>query len=194
MKKIAFVMLAAGNSRRFGGNKLLYSVNQLPMYQQILKKLIKTKEKLYDEGILAELTVVTQYEEIARTAESVGAKVLFNPHPDEGISSSIKIGLKGNLETEGCLFTVSDQPWISQETIEKLVKLYLTSGKGIACVAHKNRLGNPCMFSPDYYKMLLALTGENGGKGIVSACRNDTVVLDVEDEKELEDIDVRHPK
>lgn len=194
MKKIAFVMLAAGNSRRFGGNKLLYSVDQLPMYQQILEKLMKTREKLYGEGILGELTVVTQYEEIARAAEGAGAKVLFNPHPEEGISSSVKIGLKANLDAEGCLFTVSDQPWLRQETIEQLVKLFIRSEKGIACVAHKNRLGNPCMFSPAYYKMLLALTGENGGKGIISACRNDTVVLNVKDEKELEDIDVRHPK
>lgn len=194
MKKIAFVMLAAGNSRRFGENKLLYSVEQLPMYQRILEKLVKTKADLLLEGILAEITVVTQYEEIAKTAETAGAKVLFNPHPDEGISSSIIIGLKANLDADGCLFTVSDQPWIRQETIGRLVQLYLTSGKGIACVAYKNRLGNPCMFSPAYYKRLLALTGENGGKGIISACRNDTVVLDVEDEKELEDIDVRHPK
>lgn len=194
MKKIALVMLAAGNSRRFGQNKLLYSVDQIPMYAGILDKLVKTKEDLILEGICVQVTVVTQYEEIAEAAERAGAKVLFNPHPDEGISSSIKIGLKANLETEGCLFTVSDQPWIRQETIEQLVKLFIHSKKGIACVAYKGRLGNPCMFSPVYYKRLLALTGENGGKGIISACRGDTEILSVEDEKELEDIDVRHPK
>lgn len=194
MIKIALVMLAAGNSRRFGQNKLLYSVDKIPMYVRILDKLIKTKENLSKDGILAEITVVTQYDEIARAARAASAKVYFNPHPDEGISSSIKIGMKANMGTEGCLFTVSDQPWISQKTIEQLVKLFIHSEKGIACAAYKGRLGNPCMFSPVYYNRLLALTGENGGKGIISACRNDTEILSVEDEKELEDIDVRHPK
>ena len=70
----------------------------------------------------------------------------------------------------------------------------LTSGNGIACVAYKNRLGDACMVSPDCDKMRLALTRKNGRKRIVADCRNDTEVLDVEDEKELEDIDVRHPK
>ena len=30
--------------------------------------------------------------------------VYINPHPDEGISSSLKIGLKANLDVDACLF------------------------------------------------------------------------------------------
>ena len=37
--KIAFVMLAAGNSRRFGSNKLLYEIEGKPMYLLTLEKL-----------------------------------------------------------------------------------------------------------------------------------------------------------
>ena len=38
--KIALIMLAAGNSRRFGSNKLLYEIEGKPMYRHILEKLM----------------------------------------------------------------------------------------------------------------------------------------------------------
>ena len=55
------------------------------------------------------ITVVTQYEEIAKTAQAQGIQVLFNPHPELGISSSIKIGLNANTDADAQLFTVSDR-------------------------------------------------------------------------------------
>ena len=43
--KIAMIMLAAGNSRRFGGNKLLYEVDGMPMYRHILDLLMRSEER-----------------------------------------------------------------------------------------------------------------------------------------------------
>ena len=160
--KIALIMLAAGNSRRFGSNKLLYEIEGKPMYRHILEKLMivaewleeteciekvecgEHLEKQNEEGYKEEhiecnkviaplgeikgklfkqrecykrITVVTQYEEIEQAARSLGVNVYINPHPDEGISSSLKIGLKANLDVDACLFTVSDQPWLTIATI-----------------------------------------------------------------------------
>ena len=44
--KIALIMLAAGNSRRFGSNKLLYEIDGKPMYRHILEKLMIVAEQL----------------------------------------------------------------------------------------------------------------------------------------------------
>ena len=147
--KIALIMLAAGNSRRFGSNKLLYEIEGKPMYRHMLEKLMVVAEQLEEteciekvecgehlekqneEGYKEEhiecnkviaplgeikgklfkqrecykrITVVTQYEEIEQGARSMGVNVYINPHPDEGISSSLKIGLKANLDVDACLF------------------------------------------------------------------------------------------
>ena len=116
--KIAFIMLAAGNSRRFGSNKLLYEIDGKPMYQHILEKLMTVANT--PESI----TVVTQYEEIEQKARTLGTKVYINPHPDEGISSSLKIGLKANKDADACLFTVSDQPGLPlQQSTSSLIFL-----------------------------------------------------------------------
>ena len=82
--RIALIMLAAGNSRRFGGNKLLYEIDGNPMYRYILERLI--------------------------AVAGAGGPVYINPHPDEGISSSLKIGLKANLDADACLLLYPISP------------------------------------------------------------------------------------
>lgn len=77
------------------------------------------------------VTVVTQYEKIEQEARKLGARVYYNPHPEEGISSSMKIGLEANLDADACLFTVSDQPWLTLKTIENLTSLLENTGKGL---------------------------------------------------------------
>ena len=218
--KIALIMLAAGNSRRFGSNKLLYEIEGKPMYRHILEKLMivaewleeteciekvecgEHLEKQNEEGYKEEhiecnkviaplgeikgklfkqrecykrITVVTQYEEIEQAARSMGVNVYINPHPD----------------VDACLFTVSDQPWLTIATIRQLITLLKTSGKGIACVSCEGKLGNPCIFTKKYYDSLLSINGDKGGKAVITAHRDNTAVLKVNDVKELTDMDVK---
>ena len=138
----------------FPFHKLLYRIEGAPMYRRILDKLLKVKKRLEEErsGLAVSITIVTQYEEIGKAGEQEGVKVLYNPHPDEGISSSIKLGIKGNREADACLFTVSDQPWLKEDTIRELAELFLDSGKGMACVSREGKLGNPCIFSGNIFR------------------------------------------
>lgn len=183
---VGLIMLAAGSSRRFGSNKLLCPVDGIPMYGRILEQLVTVAGEF-----ALDITVVTRWEEIAEAAEKTGARVLDNPYYQEGISSSVKIGLRANLHHSACLFTVADQPWLTAETIGRLLKLYQESKKGIACVCHQGKTGNPCIFSALYYPELLELDGDVGGRKVLMAHREDAEFLEVEDEKELRDVDVR---
>ena len=47
---IDLILLAAGNSRRFGSNKLLYEVDGKPMYAHMLEKLLSIAEQENREG------------------------------------------------------------------------------------------------------------------------------------------------
>ena len=58
---ISLVLLAAGNSRRFEGNKLLSTIDGKPMYLYIADEIEKCCDSLFDQKI-----VVSQYEEILR--------------------------------------------------------------------------------------------------------------------------------
>lgn len=195
--KLAMIMLAAGNSRRFGENKLLYEIDKIPMYQRILKELQETEKVLKKElpEIACTITIVTQYEEIRNYAREHGMDVVINPHPEEGISSSLKLGLQANREADAALFTVSDQPWLKSRTIVRLIENYLNTGQKIACPAVMEEgapcIGNPCLFSRAYFSELLALLGDTGGKRVIKRHMEDTALLLLEEKQELTDIDTK---
>ena len=182
---LSLIMLAAGNSRRFGSNKLLYEIGGVPMYLRTLYKLQKAASELGN----CEIIVVTQYEEIAAKAQESGARVLINPHPERGISSSMQIGLAAAQESSACLFTVSDQPWLTAETIVDLVHKFLAEHKGMACTLLGVKTGNPCIFSRKYYQELQEITGDKGGKQIINRHPDDVTYLEMKDARELVDID-----
>ena len=73
-KQIHMILLAAGFSRRFGENKLLYPIKGKPMYLWTMEKL----KEIQKEGLADSLVVVSQYEEILKEAarqEIPGVKI-----------------------------------------------------------------------------------------------------------------------
>ena len=202
--KIAMIMLAAGNSRRFGANKLLYEIDGIPMYRHVLEQLDDTKKKI--ENIYSEYSDITEdnnndnnsdivqlnnlyRNNITAAVKTKEIQVLYNPHPEDGISSSVKIGLNASLDADAVLFTVSDQPWLTSETICELIHVFLNTSKGIACVSCQGKMGNPCIFDRKYYNELLSLEGDKGGKKVIMKHLDDTQIYEIEAGRELEDID-----
>ena len=183
--KIAFVMLAAGNSRRFGSNKLLYEIEGKPMYLLTLEKLKKASEKIPE----SEITVVTQYEEIVKKAGEMKIPVFINPRPEDGISLSMQIGLMSVRDTDACLFTVSDQPWLEADTVVALTELFENEKKGMACIRWNGKTGNPCIFGQKYYEELMEISGDKGGKKIIKKHPEDVAYLQIRNARELQDAD-----
>lgn len=192
------ILLAAGNSTRFGENKLLYEINGKPMYRHILDMTYK----LYKEGAINRLLVVTQYKQIMETVrkEYTGAIIVENHNPEAGISHSIHLGIEclemlSNYTSEACLFAVCDQPYFGMLAMRGLLKTWkeicISPQKvHILVSTGKERLGNPVIFSNHYYEELKELSGDIGGKSIVMAHSEDVIRYPVS-EDELEDIDVK---
>lgn len=71
---IHIIYMAAGNSRRFGSNKLLYELDGKPMYRHLLERLIEIKDrynKLKSDSSAIDITVVTRYREILDYCSSI---------------------------------------------------------------------------------------------------------------------------
>ena len=66
--KIALIMLAAGNSRRFGSNKLLYEIEGKPMYRHILEKLMIVQNGLKKQSVLKKWKAVNIWKSRMRKA------------------------------------------------------------------------------------------------------------------------------
>ena len=146
-KRFSMIYLAAGNSRRFGSNKLLYPIDGKPMYRHLLDRLVHICEEKPEWEVL----VVTQYEEIeryARSLEESGCCVhaLWSPESVQGASVTISRAVKAAEEREALVFFVADQPYLTEDTVRNF--LYeiehemVFSGKRLGCVGYQGECGN----------------------------------------------------
>lgn len=185
--KLYLILLAAGDSKRFHGNKLLHDFQGKPMYRHVVDEV----EGLGDE-VFAENLVVTQYEAIETDLRNAGYTVIHNEHSDWGISYSIRLALDYLKDKKGaCCFAVCDQPWLKGETIRQLADGWKMSGKGIGALSHEGHSGNPVIFTEKYREELAALTGDVGGKRVLKRHEDDVYLLEVSGGEQLRDIDVR---
>ena len=191
-RPVTLILLAAGDSRRFDGNKLLYPLEGKPLYRHLADRMAALKGSIFEK-----ICLVSQYEEILAGAREMGFEVCRNDRSDLGISHSVHLGLSMAGEEDVCCFAVCDQPWLKAETVRGLVEGFLRSGKGLGCLGCRERagdkilLGNPAIFAPGYRRELLALTGDVGGRKIIKKHSEDLYVFQVPDAAELEDVDTR---
>ena len=183
--KINLILLAAGNSDRFKGNKLLTKVNDKPMYMNVVEKILKLDFRFN------KIILVTQYEEIKAELIEQPIQVVMNKNSELGISHSIKLGISDDMEADAYMFMVCDQPFILLESMEKLIDRFMKSNKGMACVQYEGKLGNPTIFSRKYTKELLSLNGDVGGKSIIKKHLDDLEKVEISHKVELMDIDTR---
>ena len=180
---IGVVILAAGLGRRFGGNKLLREINGKVLYTHVLDEMA---------GIFGYdgICFVTSHVEIAEEVRKTGAQVVINPHPEDGQSSSMRLGLAANMQNGSCLFAVADQPMISRESIERLVDGYKSSDKMMASMINtEGDFANPCIFASCYYDELMNIEGDKGGKSVIKRHTDDVFKCRARSEIELTDID-----
>ncbi len=180
-KKVSAILLAAGYSKRFVENKLLYPINGKPMYFHTVEKVLKLQ--------LNRTIVVTQYSVIEEQLKGIDVSVVRNENSNLGLSSSIKLGLESNLSADGYLFLTCDMPFLELVTLQKIISAFEDGDKGIICAASPNLYGNPSLFSRKYLEELLKLKGDIGGKAVMKNHLDDLQKIMVHSPKELSDID-----
>lgn len=197
---IHIIYMAAGNSRRFGSNKLLYELDGKSMYRHLLERLIEIKDrynKLKSDSPVIDITVVTRYREILDYCSSIpDCHAVLSPDSEKGISYTIKAGIMAVQEQKKTgmqdyyMFAVADQPYLKSQSMIKLIDKVLEN-KGDKQLAFSLRcgtaVGNPCVFNSSLIPQLLSLEGDKGGRSV--AKKHDCVYVDIADESELMDID-----
>lgn len=197
---IHIIYMAAGNSRRFGSNKLFYELDGKPMYRHLLERLIEIKDrynKLKSDSPVIDITVVTRYREILDYCSSIpDCHAVLSPDSEKGISYTIKAGIMAVQEQKKTgmqdyyMFAVADQPYLKSQSVIKLIDKVLEN-KGNIRLTFSLRcgdaVGNPCVFHSSLISQLLSLKGDKGGRSV--AKKHDCVYVDIADERELMDID-----
>ena len=186
--KYALILLAAGQSVRFGSDKLKAVVEGEAMYESAISRFEAFQGfKSY---------VVTGKDEITLSAESAGCTVVCNKEPEKGISLSVKLGLTKAIEDadengtplRGVLFSVCDQPRLKKSTIQRIINTAFHNPGKIVCAGEGTRNGNPVLWDKRFFDKLLELDGDIGGKKILKENLDSLKIVPVQ-AGELQDID-----
>lgn len=161
MAGLSAIVLASGFSNRFGqDNKLLMPLGQVTMIETTLQTLISS-------GIHP-IILVTQYQAIAELfAKTPSVQVIMNPHAEEGISASIRLGVAASPESHGMMFVPGDQALLGIETLKTLATHYMAAPNKIIVPVYKGTPGSPKIFPPTLREQLTALSGDHGGRDIL---------------------------
>lgn len=164
-KKTGVVILAAGSSSRLGYPKQLVEFKGRPMLQNI----IDVADSFEFETEV--LVLGAAAEEIKDKMELGKFEILFNENWQEGMASSIRAGLERSLEKEKdlehLLILLSDQPFISKERIEALIKEQLTGNIEATFSKYDGDVGVPAIFSKKVFSDLKNLQGDQGAKKLI---------------------------
>ncbi len=185
-RKYGIALLAAGESRRFGGDKLSEVYQGMPLYRHTLQKL--------EAFSSLPRVVVTARKALAREASVLGIHIAENRHPELGISHSVALALEELLiqdpELEGVLFLVCDQPQIQVSTIQKILKEGCFHKNSIVCAGCEGHRGNPVLWGRGYFNELRTISGDTGGRQLMQKYGDAIRIVECEPQ-ELKDIDRR---
>jgi molybdenum cofactor cytidylyltransferase len=181
---ISAILLAAGQSKRMGELKQLMPFGQSTIVEQAVDNLLGSA--------VGEVIVVVGYraEDVIKAIAAKPIKLAINPDYEQGMSTSIIAGLKlVHGRVQGVMLALGDQPLVNSQTIDILIEEFYSHDKGIAVPTYQGRRGHPIIFATKYRKQLLKLSGDVGGRQIISDHPDDVLEVAVDSESIVADFD-----
>lgn len=176
------VLLAAGNSSRFGSNKLAYPLGTgETLGLSSAHKLIS----LLDECIAVVRKTDTQFRS---DLEQLGFSTVIQPDPDAGMGNSLARAVQASPGADGWLISLADMPWITSETLNLMVT-GLQKGAPIIAPVFEGQRGHPVGFSKNFLEELIALDGDVGARSLLSAHAELIQLVNVNDPGIVKDVD-----
>ncbi len=173
---IAAVVLAAGTSSRMGRQKLL-----LPMAEG--RPLIRLSVERVLAGGLDVVVVVLGRDAaaVAETLTGLSVRTVVNARYAEGQSSSLRAGLDAlPPEAEAVVVALGDQPLPDPTLIGSLVAVFRQSRSPIVVARYLDGRGHPVLFAASLFDELRAVTGDQGGRGVIARDRARVAEVPVE--------------
>ena len=180
--RIVGILLAAGRSERFGGDKLVVPLTHAtedidagtPIGVAACRHLI---------AAVPETVAVVRPGDcaLADLLRDAAARVVECARAGEGMGASL---------ADGWIVALADMPWIEPTTIAKLVAA-LERGADIVAPSFGGQRGHPVGFARRHHSALSSLRGDEGARAIIAANRATVELLPTDDGGVVRDIDTR---
>ena len=172
-REIGGIILAAGESRRFGAQKLLAELDGRPLLQHVIDAAVVSA--------LEDVVVVlgADADRIAASLVPGRARVIVNEDYASGLASSLQAGLRTiDGRSHAALVLLGDVPGVTTELISELMALGRdTKSSAIVSVWHGRR-SPPAILHRTLWPAAFALRGDVGMREVLAG-RDDVTELRV---------------
>ncbi|WP_328394549.1 nucleotidyltransferase family protein [Streptomyces sp. NBC_00390] len=182
---VAGLLLAAGGGRRLGGRpKAMLTYGGRPLVEHAVRVL--------REAGCAPLHVVlgASAQRVREEADLSGCVVTDNPEWEEGMGSSLRVGL-GSLPpgVDAALVLLVDQPGIGAAAVARIRAAYRSRGSLVAA-AYDGRRGHPVLFGAERWRDIArSAVGDRGARAYLRAHEGELTLVECGDVAQAYDID-----
>jgi molybdenum cofactor cytidylyltransferase len=179
------VVLAAGESRRMGTQKLLLPFGEATVVEAVVRTALAS-------SVDRALAVLGADRKAVRAKlEPYGVDFAVNEDFAMGMLSSVQAGFKAlPAGAEAAVVMLGDQPFLPARVVDTVINAYREGGKGIVVPAFRGRRGHPVLIDLVYRDEVLGLDPAEGLRQLMRAHPDDIFEADVEDANILRDMDV----
>jgi molybdenum cofactor cytidylyltransferase len=167
--RTAAIVLAAGAGSRFGGDKLLAELGGRPLLNHVL-------ETVRSAGLHETVVVVGPAAgKLEAIVQAVDGRVVVNPAPEQGLSSSVRIGLAAldsglDPGPDAALLLLGDQPRTSPAAIRALLAADVPGDRSIVIPRYAGGGGaNPVLLLRAAWALAAGLDGDRGFGPLIQA-------------------------
>jgi len=190
--KVASIILAAGASIRFGKNKFLAKIHDKLLIERTLEPFLEHQDLQND------IIVVTGHytDELKPFLTKYEIKQIHNPLFNNGMSSSIKAGMKILQDQmnnySGILVHPGDIPFVTSQDLERLLSCHKSTPNMIIIPKFNGKRGHPIIIPNKMFSGLETIGEDtNGLRGLIRASVSFIKYVNVNNQGILEDIDTK---
>ena len=163
--KIKKIVLAAGESKRFGDkNKLSEMIDDKPIINHVLDSLFE----IFD---YSELIVIIGHDHklIKNLIFNKDIKILENLDYKKGIGTSIALGINYlERDIDGVMIIPADMPYLNSNDLFNLEKRFIELNcEKVVMPEHNSKIGNPVILPRNYFKILKNLKDDFGARSLI---------------------------
>ena len=185
---IGALVLGAGSSRRFGGDKRLA---RLPSGQAMLQRTVELALGAFDSVLLAlrpgDESLARQ---LAAAFDDERLDIFQAPDSHLGMGHSLANAIAEVRGWQGAFICLGDMPFVKPQTLAELKAALAAAGEGAIVLPKFNgQTGHPVGFHRAHFAALATLAGDKGAKSVVAAHPESEIGVAVQDPGVLKDID-----
>ena len=181
---ICAIVLAAGQSRRMGVQKLLLPFGSKTVITHIVDQLTASS---VDE---VHVVVGCQGKRVSRELSGRPVSIVNNSNFKSGMLSSVRCGLHAiTQQCRAVLVVLGDQPSVTTKLIDQMLQTFASTEKRILMPLYQGKRGHPIMFSAAYREEIMTHYDDVGLRGLLYAHKDDIYELPVTTSGVLSDMD-----